>query len=195
MESECFAVISGSFYVLECSLKLCMVTDCGNKHASKGYCNIHYTRMKNHGVLEISNPHERNGSTANPEYEVWKKMRHRCNNPNDKRYDIYGAKGVTVCKRWQHSFNNFIEDMGRRPSNKYSIERLDSNGNYEPSNCVWATSKQQANNTSRNHLVEFNGKTQTVRQWCDELGLSYSRVLDRLNKLKWPINKALEMEK
>lgn len=80
------------------------------------------------------------------EYRIWKGMRNRCQNPNNKSYANWGGRGITVCARWDESFEAFLEDMGRRPSPNHSIDRIDVNGNYEPGNCRWATAKQQAEN-------------------------------------------------
>jgi len=73
-------------------------------------------------------------------------MRDRCSNPLSKDYSRYGARGIRVCDRWLDSFQNFVEDMGEKPSSEYSVDRIDNDGNYEPSNCRWATAKQQAAN-------------------------------------------------
>lgn len=79
------------------------------------------------------------------EYWVWVAMRQRCNNPNMPTYKHYGGRGIKVCKRWD-SYDNFIEDMGYRPSDKHSLDRIDVNGDYEPSNCRWATQLEQVMN-------------------------------------------------
>jgi hypothetical protein len=73
-------------------------------------------------------------------------MRNRCYNPKNNRYKIYGGRGIKVCDEWLKSFKNFIDDIGRKPGPQYSIDRINVNGNYEPSNCRWATPEQQANN-------------------------------------------------
>lgn len=84
-----------------------------------------------------------------PEYKVWSSLVNRCLNPNNQAYDNYGGRGIKVCSRWldkKKGFTNFISDMGKRPNSKYSIDRINNDGNYEPDNCRWATIKQQNNN-------------------------------------------------
>lgn len=80
------------------------------------------------------------------EYRTWAHIKSRCTDPNCKSYKDYGGRGIKVCARWLESFENFLADMGRRPVSMHSIERKNNDGNYEPSNCEWATYKEQANN-------------------------------------------------
>lgn len=114
-------------------------------------------------------------------HQIWVQMKRRCYNPKDKGYKHYGARGITVCERWRKSFENFLADMGERPSNQHSIDRYpDNDGNYEPTNCRWATPKQQANNTRRNRKISHNGITKNLNEWAAELGMSRATLESRI---------------
>lgn len=113
------------------------------------------------------------------EYKIWLGIRKRCNNKNCRIYKYYGGKGVKVCERWQE-FGNFLADMGERPSPDHSVERNDSNGDYEPSNCRWATKKEQMRNKSDNRLLTLNGETRCVAEWAERLGISVNTIRGRV---------------
>jgi hypothetical protein len=125
-----------------------------------------------------------------PEYEVWKNMRRRCNDPRNKRYARYGGRGITICARWD-DFLLFIEDMGPKPSPKHTLERIDNDGPYCPTNCRWATGKEQARNRRTNRLVAFNGRTCTLAEWAEIAGIPYPVLRARFYRLKWPIVRCL----
>ncbi len=115
-----------------------------------------------------------------PEYQTWKHMIARCENPAVERYESYGGRGIKVCERWRASFEAFLEDMGPKPSPKHSIERKESDGNYEPGNCIWATRKQQDNNKTNSARVTAFGQTRTVAEWTELLGFPRTALRNRL---------------
>lgn len=94
-----------------------------------------------------------------PEYGIWIGIKKRCYNENERVYGYYGGRGITMCDRWLNNFPSFLEDMGYRPSKEHSVERIDGNGNYEPSNCKWATRSEQMINrrTFKNNTSGFRG--------------------------------------
>ncbi len=134
-------------------------------------------------------PGRTHGGSGTGAYRSWATMRRRCRDKAFKDYEAYGGSGVVIDESWQ-DFASFLRDMGERPDG-YTLDRIDSTGDYTPSNCRWASRRVQGNNTSRNHLITYQGKTQTMAQWAREVGMPYSRLRARLNMLKWPIDKAL----
>lgn len=132
--------------------------------------------------------HTRHGMCESSEYNIWHGMLNRCKNPKDPRYKDYGGRGIKVCKRWL-KFENFFKDMEKRPKGK-SIDRIDVDGNYELSNCRWATSQEQQNNTRKNVFLTFNGKTQTISQWAREIVIKRNTLSYRL-KRGWSVERAL----
>lgn len=110
-----------------------------------------------------------------PEYNIWCQMKARCFNKRHTNYRLYGGRGITVCRRWL-DFDHFYEDMGPRPVG-HSLDRINNNGNYEPTNCRWATVHEQANNRRNSMHVEFNGKLMTVPEACVSIGISYREFM------------------
>lgn len=131
------------------------------------------------------------GGHGTPEYATWKSMKDRCFNPGATSFPHYGARGITVCDRWRDSFANFLADMGKKPTPQHSIERNDVNGNYEPSNCRWATNMEQHRNTRANHFLEFRGESLTIIGWSERLGIDARTIETRINRYGWTADRAL----
>jgi hypothetical protein len=130
-------------------------------------------------------------SGKNPLYKRWKSMFNRCNNPNGKKYHLYGALGVTICERWKH-FPNFLEDMLPTYFVGATIDRYpNKRGNYEPGNCRWATPKQQANNLSSNHMIDTPWGVMTLAQAAERAGVPHHRLLNRL-KSGWTVEQLFD---
>lgn len=131
-----------------------------------------------------------NGACYSPEYEAWCHMISRCTNENNKDFHHYGGRGIIVCPKWLKSYKRFLADMGRRPGKGYSIDRIDTNGNYEPSNCRWVTQKEQCHNTRANLLVTIDGKTRKIFEWSEISGVKGSIIRDRLRR-GWDAKKSV----
>ena len=124
----------------------------------------------------------RTGVLALPEYGVWSTMIQRCTNPKDAAYKNYGAKGVSVCDRWRQSFQAFYADMGARPTPRHTVDRIESTGNYEPSNCRWATRTEQNRNRSSCRPLTIEGRTLLMTDWAKERGISVATISKRLRR-------------
>ncbi len=124
------------------------------------------------------------GNTKNQIYACWVNMRQRCLNKKVEAYSNYGGRGIKVCERWLNSFEDFISDMGMPPTPKHQIERRNNDGNYEPSNCYWATRKEQGNNRRTNVWIEKDGIRLTVSQWERSLGFTRGVIKSRL-RIGW----------
>lgn len=124
-----------------------------------------------------------------PTHNTWVAMRKRCNNEKNSDYYLYGGRGIKVCSRWE-SFEIFYLDMGERPEGM-TLDRIDSNKDYSPENCRWATNIEQARNKRNVRLVTFNGLTKSLHDFCDELKLNYHTINTRLVQQKWTVERAL----
>lgn len=122
-------------------------------------------------------------------YNCWTNMTQRCLNKNNPNYTDYGGKGISICERWL-KFENFLADMGERPSIEHSIDRKNNSKGYEPENCRWATQIEQQNNKRSNRLLTFNGKVQTMAEWSRDTGIKYQIIQNRIH-LGWTHEEAL----
>lgn len=124
----------------------------------------------------------KHGQSKTPVYRIWSLMVNRCHQPNSKQYSDYGGRGIFVCDRWRASFENFIADMGDRPSPKHQIERCDNGGPYSPENCVWATQIAQANNKRNTVRLEIYGITKSLCDWSRQTGVPANVIHKRLKR-------------
>lgn len=125
------------------------------------------------------------GLIKTPEYSAWRNAKNRCYNQKYKLFHCYGGRGIIMCDRWlgDSGFTNFLLDMGNKPSPKHTLDRYpNQNGNYEPTNCRWATYKEQQNNRRNNKLIEHNGEIISQAAWAERLGVTSERIRKELSK-------------
>lgn len=167
--------------------------DCGNYHiVSTG--NLNKGNVRSCGCLHIELSKERNtthGKTKTRIYRTWINMISRCEDVNHKSYKHYGGRGIYVCKSWRNNFQNFYDwAMLNGYADNLTIDRKNNNGNYDPDNCTWNTSKEQCNNRSNNRIVELNGNVHTLAEWSNITGINYQTLRWRLNE-GWEPNRIL----
>ncbi len=131
------------------------------------------------------------GMRRTKEYAAWTDMNTRCTNPNSVKYPRYGARGISVCERW-NKFESFFEDMGSAPSLKHTLDRIDSNGMYCIDNCRWATQSTQQNNRTNNRLITHNGETHTLQEWSKLTNIPRKTISNRIDR-GWESAKALSV--
>ncbi len=182
-----FAFVKNESAYWEC---LC---DCGNKKIIKGYslrvgstksCECLHKEMAREQQKKVCFKH---GMTRTKVYISFKGIEGRCNKKTDAAYKNYGGRGIKC--EWK-SFEEFYVDMGNPPSKKYSIDRIDNNGNYCKENCRWATKSEQAMNRRTAHMLTFKGKTQNMKMWAKEIGIENRTLWARINS-GWSVEKAL----
>lgn len=132
----------------------------------------------------------KSGFHRTPTYLSWQRMKTRCFNQNSVDYARYGGRGITVCDRWLQ-FENFLEDMGARPDG-LQLDRIDNNGNYEPSNCRWVSKKENARNRSSCVFIVIEGKRLTVTEWADITGVNAEAIQQRIKRGWDPVSAATE---
>jgi hypothetical protein len=143
------------------------------------------------GKINVRHGHTACGTGRTKEYRAWLSMKARCSLPSQRSFVDYGARGIKVCDRWMASYEDFLADVGLAPSPSHTIEREDSNRNYEPGNVRWATRAEQSRNRRNNIVVEIDGLSLTLGEWAERAGIPYRTVWARINVLKWPPERAL----
>lgn len=171
------------------------VCDCGTKRAvpSEG---LRSGRSQSCGCRHkeiVGRNSTRHGDARTLTYVTWQAIKARCYSPCQPRYPQYGGRGITMCDRWRNDYSAFLQDMGLRPSGAYSIDRIDTNGNYEPGNCRWATRREQARNKRDTRFVEYRGIIMRLIDVYEQFGseIKYCTFAARLAH-GWPIEVALK---
>lgn len=138
------------------------------------------------GCLLLEPRHVTHGKSDSSTFRTWANMKYRCSNPKNRDWKHYGGRGIKFCDRWKR-FENFLEDMGDRPPGK-SLERINVNGDYEPSNCRWAGVREQQQNKRNTVRLTIGSQTKTISEWSEIYGVDPSMIAHRIRK-KWPLER------
>ena len=163
------------------SLFVNCLCDCGKQTVvKKGHLKNGHTKSCGCKICTLP----KHGMRHTPEYRVWVGIRERCYKSYTASYPLYGGRGIKVCDRWLNSFENFFVDMGKKPTSKHSIERNDPDGDYEPSNCRWATSYEQSRNQRTNRWISFNGEKLILADWATRFNVTSAAVSNMIKRKK-----------
>lgn len=165
--------------------------DCGNEIEAASH-DLRKSHTQSCGCLQkqrASESSRTHGMSRSLEHRIWSGMKTRCYNAKHQSYNGYGSRGIKVCERW-HDFSNFLADIGTAPSPSHTIERIDVNGDYEPSNCRWLHKSDQAKNTRRSIKLTMDGITKGPEEWAPLVGISAWAIRERV-KHGWPDHEAL----
>lgn len=154
-------------------------------------CGCYATEKRRQQAALMRAQQNGHGYYNSPTYKSWSSMHGRCLYSGTNGYHNYGGRGIAVCERWE-KFENFLADMGERPRGT-TLERKNQNGDYEPSNCRWATNGEQARNRRNNHVIEFRGVTKCLSDWASDLGITPTTLTKRLTS--WTLESALTRPK
>lgn len=190
-----------SWFCCNCPAQTLREVQSGSVRSGKSLsCGCYATERRKAGVIHGASRNRR----SSPEYSVWKVFKRRCYDSGFIGFCNYGGRGITVCQRWRNSFPAFLADMGKKPSQEHSIDRIRNDDGYwcgladcpecgpagrEP-NCRWATRKEQARNRRSTHYLTFNGLTQSVAAWTEQIGVGPGTILERI-KRDWSVERAL----
>lgn len=164
------------------------ICECGN-YKTIDSAHLLSGHTKSCGCLYLENiktinlKHGQSIGDSTSEYMTWKAMKGRCYDPNNNAYHNYGGRGIKVCRRWLNSFDNFYRDMGKKPTIAHTLDRHPNiNGDYKPSNCRWATAKEQGRGRRNNKWLVYNGKKMILQDWANYLGIDRMSISIRLKK-------------
>ena len=136
----------------------------------------------------------KHGKTNTKEFSIWHSIISRCaiTKSTKEKYKKYHNKNITVCDQWQNSFETFLKDMGKCPKDKTSLDRINNSKGYQPTNCRWATAKEQANNRDNTNHFIYQNKKVTIADLVKISGIAHNTLRYRLLKANWPVQKAIE---
>lgn len=167
----------------------CYYPKCRVAVVSMGLCDTHYKRLKKYGWGD-GFFRERHGQRRSPEYRVWTHIKGRCLNPSDSAYKHYGGRGISICKEWADSFDAFFSDMGRRPTEKHQIDRIDNSQGYSPQNCRWVSAAKNNQNRRSTKLTEddvmaIRSSSETGSVIGEKYGISATHALKVKSGRSW----------
>lgn len=167
--------------------------DCGNESVVHGgnLTSDHTTSCGCQKARLISEKNSTHRRCRTKLYGIYRAMIDRCENPKVACFSRYGGRGIKVCKRWRHSFEAFLEDMGERPSPLHSLDRKENSGDYCPENCRWATGREQGQNKRNNVFVEYKGERHTISEWARRQGLTTAALSSRLRRQGMSLEEAM----
>lgn len=152
---------------------------------------LHREKARQTAMSLTKHGEKRRGQPQTKEFQAWVAMNTRCSNPRQHRYERYGGRGITVCERWRHSFQQFLADVGRAPSKAHSLDRIDNDGHYEPGNVRWATKREQTLNSTHARMITFGSETLPLVDWARRVNIQSQTIAARIDVLRWPIERAL----
>lgn len=177
--------------------------ECGNEVIAIGNairkgqtlsCGCYHSDCAKQVIKKAIESNKTHGESTQRLYKIWAGIKVRCYLETDQHYAIYGARGIKVCDEWYNSYEMFRDwALQNGYDEKLTIDRINVSGNYEPSNCRWATTKEQANNRRGNVLITYDGKTQTLQQWAEEIGINPTTLRDRLYKFNYTVEDAFTL--
>lgn len=174
--AECSCVCGNVIQVRICAIKSGNTKSCG--------C------LNSELIAVLGRSKKKHGMTGTSLYRIWSNMKTRCLNKRNRAYQRYGGRGISICQRWM-VFQNFVEDMGI-PERGMSIDRIDNNGNYEKSNCRWATATEQSRNRRSNIVLTHMGESKLLSDWSRETGINRTTIMSRINR-GWSIDDAISV--